>query len=64
MAEPPVVSNTSPFINLAGTGPLDLLPRLYGAVSVPRAVFEEFNDGRRSSDPNSTTLSRLTIVAL
>ncbi len=34
MAEPPVVSNTSPLINLAGIGQLDLLPRLYGAVSI------------------------------
>ncbi len=36
-----VVSDTSPLINLAIIGRLDLLPRLYGQVIVPEAVFHE-----------------------
>jgi len=45
MADGPVVSDTSPLINLAGIGHLDLLPCLYGAVLVRRAVVMEFEDG-------------------
>lgn len=37
-----VVSNTSPIINLAVVGQLDLLHQLYGKVIVPRAVHDEF----------------------
>lgn len=36
-----IVSNTSPIINLAFAGLLDLLPQLYGAISVPQAVWDE-----------------------
>jgi uncharacterized protein len=36
-----VVSDTTPLINLAGVGLLDLLLSLYGAVSIPRAVATE-----------------------
>ena len=36
-----VVSNTSPIINLAFAGLLDLLPQLYGTISVPQAVWDE-----------------------
>lgn len=36
-----VVSNTSPIINLAFIGLLDLLPQLYGEISIPEAVWEE-----------------------
>ena len=36
-----VVSDTSPIINLAGIGQLDLLHKLYGEVLVPIAVYEE-----------------------
>ena len=36
-----VVSNTSPIINLAGIGRLDLLRDLYGAIVIPRAVYGE-----------------------
>jgi len=36
-----VVSNTSPIINLACVGRLDLLKRLYGQVHIPEAVYQE-----------------------
>lgn len=36
-----VISNTSPIINLACIGHLDLLPQLYGTVVIPTAVFHE-----------------------
>lgn len=36
-----VVSNTSPIINLAFAGLLDLLPKLYGDVAIPEAVWQE-----------------------
>jgi predicted nucleic acid-binding protein len=36
-----VVSNTSPIINLAAVGQLDLLRQLYGQIVIPRAVYIE-----------------------
>jgi uncharacterized protein len=36
-----VVSNTSPLLNLAIIGRLDLLRHLYGAILVPQAVYDE-----------------------
>lgn len=36
-----VVSNTSPLINLAAVGQLDLLRQLYGQIVVPQAVYDE-----------------------
>jgi hypothetical protein len=36
-----VVSNTSPIINLASVGKLDLLQRLYGRIAIPKAVYHE-----------------------
>ncbi|HYO49591.1 MAG TPA: DUF3368 domain-containing protein [Chloroflexia bacterium] len=46
----PVVSNTSPLINLAGVGLLDLLPALYGIIWVPKAVSREYAAGMRAGD--------------
>ncbi|MBI3538052.1 MAG: DUF3368 domain-containing protein [Chloroflexi bacterium] len=37
-----VVSNTSPIINLAVVGRLDLLRQLYGTTIIPRIVHDEF----------------------
>jgi len=36
-----VVSNTSPIINLACVGQLDLLRQIHGAITIPEAVFTE-----------------------
>ena len=36
-----VVSNTSPIINLAFVGLLDLLPQLYGEITIPQPVWDE-----------------------
>lgn len=43
-----VVSNTSPIINLASIGRLDLLPALYGRIVVPQAVFAEITVDERA----------------
>ena len=36
-----VVSDTSPIINLAIIGSLDLLPRIFGKIIIPGNVFKE-----------------------
>jgi hypothetical protein len=36
-----IVSNTSPLINLAMIGELDLIQKLYGTIYIPPAVFDE-----------------------
>ncbi len=36
-----VVSNTSPIINLAAIGRLELLQQLYGTIAIPQAVYNE-----------------------
>jgi hypothetical protein len=36
-----VVSNTSPLVNLAAIGQLDLLKQLYGGIVIPQAVYAE-----------------------
>ncbi len=40
-----VVSDTSPIVNLAAVGRLDLLQQLYNQVVVPQAVHDEINKG-------------------
>jgi predicted nucleic acid-binding protein len=40
-----VVSNTSPIINLAAVGQLDLLRQLYGQIVIPQAVYIEIVGG-------------------
>ncbi|HEX6818169.1 MAG TPA: DUF3368 domain-containing protein [Ktedonobacterales bacterium] len=62
MANGLVVSDTTPLINLVGIGLLDLLPQVYGSVSVPQAVADEFATKAASSDPDLTHLPWLTIV--
>jgi len=42
---PEVISNTSPLQYLHQTGLLDLLPAMYGAVTIPMAVAEEIERG-------------------
>ncbi len=36
-----IVSDTSPLINLAAVGQLDLLRQLYGHVIIPQAIYDE-----------------------
>jgi predicted nucleic acid-binding protein len=36
-----IVSNTSPLINLAMIGELDLIQQLYGVIYIPQAVYDE-----------------------
>ena len=36
-----IVSNTSPIINLAAIGRLELLQQLYGKIAIPQAVYHE-----------------------
>lgn len=63
MAErPPVVSNTTPLINLAGVGLLALLPALYGSVTIAEAVLAEFEARARSDDPDLRSANWLTVV--
>lgn len=38
-----VISNTSPITNLAAIGQFALLHRLYGEISIPKAVWEELH---------------------
>lgn len=47
-----VVSDTSPIINLAMIGRLELLPALFGEVIIPSKVFEEITQ-RGSSMPGA-----------
>jgi predicted HTH domain antitoxin len=61
LASGPVVSNTTPLINLAGIGLLDLLPQLYGALLVPQAVVIEFEAKAQPSDPQLGALPWLTV---
>jgi hypothetical protein len=50
----PVVSNTSPIINLAGVDLLHVLHDLYGKIWIPEAVFIEF---RHKAYPNGYRVS-------
>ncbi len=59
----PVVSNTTPLINLVGVGLLDLLPGLYGTVWIPDAVSAEYGAGKGAGDPDLGLLPWLKVVA-
>lgn len=58
----PAVADTTPLITLAGVGLFDLLPQLYGHITVPRAVVAEYQVKASSADPDLQQLSWLTIV--
>lgn len=53
-----VVSNTSPLINLAVVGKLDLLRQLYGKVVIPQAVYQEIAVAG-SGQPGADQIKRL-----
>ena len=46
-----VVSDTSPVLNLARIGRLELLPSLYKQVLIPSAVYEEVTASKRDLPP-------------
>ena len=56
-----VVSNTSPIINLAFAGLLELLPKLYGEVTIPEAVWQESVVGGEGQ-PGAAELQQATWV--
>ncbi|RMD91695.1 MAG: DUF3368 domain-containing protein [Calditrichaeota bacterium] len=53
-----VVSNTSPVINLAAIGQLELLNKLYGKIILPRAVHHEITI-KGAGRPGSTDIDKL-----
>lgn len=56
MPEPPVVSNTTPLITLAGVGLLDLLPQLYGSIWIAEVVRVEYQAGRTAAEADLDAL--------
>lgn len=62
MTNGPVVSNTTPLINLAGIGLLDVLAQLYGNITVPSVVVAEYQAKAGPNDPDLNNLTWLTIV--
>lgn len=61
-SQAPVVSNTTPLINLVGVGQLDLLPRLYGDVTIADIVRDEFAAGMTATDPNLDSIAWMHVV--
>lgn len=59
----PVISNTSPLINLAGVGLLSLLPSLYGTIWVPDAVNREYIAGINAGEPRLEDFAWINIVS-
>ena len=59
----PVVSNTTPLINLIGVGLLDLLPKLYGTVAIVDVVRDEYAAGKAAAEPDLESLPWLQIVS-
>ena len=57
----PVISNKTPLINLVGVGFLDLLPALYGTITIAGAVRDEYLAGKSPTDPDLMTLPWLQI---
>ncbi|HEY1683618.1 MAG TPA: DUF3368 domain-containing protein [Tepidisphaeraceae bacterium] len=45
-----VIADTSPFIGLIKIGQVNVLPRLYGAVVIPKAVADELGSANRSAE--------------
>lgn len=59
----PVVSNTTPLINLVGIGLLGLLEELYGDIWIPDTVYREYVARMRTGDPSLGKLSWVKIVS-
>ncbi len=62
IVKPPVVTNTTPLITLAGIELLDLLPKLYDEVWTPRTVLDEYQVKAPPTEPDLTQLSWLKVV--
>lgn len=56
-----VVSNTSPIINLAAIGQLDLLQQLYQKLTIPQAVYYEISIVG-AGQPGATEVQRLNWI--
>ena len=58
-----VISNTSPIQYLYQAGLLDLLPKLFGRITIPEAVVDELAEGKRVGIelPDVTQLGWVTI---
>jgi len=57
----PVVSNTSPLINLVGVGCLDLLPQLYSDIWIPDLVLSEYRANMAAGDPDLSIIPWLMV---
>jgi predicted nucleic acid-binding protein len=60
--KPPVVTNTTPLITLAGIELLGLLPQLYGVVWAPRIVLDEYQVKAPPTEPNLAEAPWLRVV--
>ncbi len=60
----PVVSDTSPLISLAAVGLMYLLRDLYREIVIPATVRDEYEVGRRPSEPPLQNLTWITISGL
>lgn len=61
MADAPVVSNTTPIINLVGVGLLDVLAHIYGEVWIPEAVRAEYVVKATPTEPDLDALPWLVV---
>jgi len=61
VADAPVVSNTTPIINLVGVGLLDVLAHIYGEVWIPEAVRAEYVVKATPTEPDLDALPWLVV---
>jgi predicted nucleic acid-binding protein len=59
-----IVSNTTPLINLAGVGLVDLLPQLYGSIAVADIVLSEYEANVQPNEPSLRAASWLHIIEI
>lgn len=57
---PKIISNTTPILSLLKINKLDLLEKLYGTIIVPKAVFQEIEQGVKK--PYYTDVSKLNWI--
>ena len=60
--KPPVVTNTTPLITLAGIELLDLLPHLYGEIWAPRIVLNEYQVKAPPNEPDLAQALWLRVI--